>query len=234
MLLVALAFALGFKHSYDADHLVAVANFLMRSKGLKTVLSMSISWAIGHMLTASIITLILYFLLSEAITLSLSYFEIGVGLMLITIGIFSIAWETKYFHTHFHFHGEKGHSHSHLHFIGQKLRRPFVKKLHLHPHLLGVGIIHGLASNDELFTIIVISLGVVTLSGLFLNLGIYSIGVVVGMVIFGIAVSYPVLRWGACKVRRTVNIALATFSIVYGALLLLGMETWNPFALFLS
>ena len=55
-----LALALGFKHSYDADHLVAVSNLLSRSKDLRRTTLMSVSWAAGHMLTASGITVILF------------------------------------------------------------------------------------------------------------------------------------------------------------------------------
>ena len=55
-----LALALGFKHSYDADHLVAVSNLLVRSHDLRRTALMSVSWALGHMLTASGITVILF------------------------------------------------------------------------------------------------------------------------------------------------------------------------------
>ena len=61
ILFIVLAVALGFKHSYDADHLVAVSNFLARSTSLRKTTLMSMSWAAGHMATASIITVLLYF-----------------------------------------------------------------------------------------------------------------------------------------------------------------------------
>src|SRR5437667_11848024 len=55
-----LALALGFKHSYDADHLVAVSNLITRSGSVRKTSLMSASCAAGHMVTAAIITVLLY------------------------------------------------------------------------------------------------------------------------------------------------------------------------------
>lgn len=49
-----LALALGFKHSYDADHLIAVSSILRRAKSIRSSWKSSIFWAIGHMITAAI------------------------------------------------------------------------------------------------------------------------------------------------------------------------------------
>src|SRR5437867_9471975 len=52
---IVLALALGFKHSYDADHLVAVSNLITRSGSIRKTSLISVSWAAGHMVTAAII-----------------------------------------------------------------------------------------------------------------------------------------------------------------------------------
>src|SRR5437870_8246664 len=57
---IVLALALGFKHSYDADHLVAVSNLITRSGSIRKTSLISVSWAAGHMVTAAIITVLLY------------------------------------------------------------------------------------------------------------------------------------------------------------------------------
>lgn len=215
MFLLALALALGFKHAYDADHLVAVSSFLIRSPNIRNTAAMSLNWALGHMLTAGAITLLLYAAFSDAIVSSLSYFELGVGAMLIVMGVLGIAWETGRFHVHFHRHGKISHAHPHVHAFG--LRK------HLHPHLFTVGVVQGLASNDELFTLLLISLGVVTLPGLLLSIGIFSLGVALGMVLFGCLMSYPVARIGVVKAKRIVGISVGMMSIFYGTFLLLGL-----------
>jgi hypothetical protein len=215
MFLLALALALGFKHAYDADHLVAVSNFLIRSPSIRNTAAMSLNWAVGHMLTAGAITLLLYTVFPEAIVSSLSYFEIVVGAMLIVLGVLSIAWEAGRFHVHSHRHGKISHVHPHVHTFGPRR--------HLHPHLFTVGIVQGLASNDELFILLVISLGVVTLPGLLLNIGIFSLGVALGMVLFGCVMSYPVARISAVKAKQIVGVSVGAMSIFYGSLLLLGL-----------
>src|SRR3989344_874070 len=119
---LALSLALGVKHAYDADHLVAVSNFLARSKSMKETGRMTISWALGHMLTASAITIILFTLAMQAnsITGILSHMETLVAAMLILIGTVGILLEVPIVHRHVHHHiGKRVHSHAHSHRFGR-------------------------------------------------------------------------------------------------------------------
>ena len=96
--------------------------------------------------------------------------------------------------------------------------------------MFGIGIVHGLASNDELLILFTISLSATSLLGLLLGVGVFSMGVVLGMVVYGIGVTYPIARFGKSRVRKTVNISVAVLSIAYAVLLLAGFETVNPLA----
>jgi len=49
------------------------------------------------------------------------------------------------------------------------------------------------------------------------------------MVVFGLGISYPILRWGSARVRRVVNVVAAGLSIGYAVLLFLGLGGVNPF-----
>ena len=60
LLLLGLAIALGFKHAYDPDHVVAVSNVIARSDGLKKTSLLSVSWALGHMVTAAALAVLLF------------------------------------------------------------------------------------------------------------------------------------------------------------------------------
>lgn len=215
MYLLLMALALGIKHAYDADHLLAVSNFLTRGAGFRSATMMTLNWALGHTATAAAVTLLLFLAFSGPVVSFLGYFESGVGVMLIVMGTLSIAWETGRFrvHLHRHRHGRVSHSHRHVHAFGFKR--------HLHPHLFAAGVIQGLASDDELLTLLAVSLGIVTLPGMFLNIGIYSMGVAIGMVLFGWLVSYPMARIGAARVKRVVIVSVGVISILYGLLLLL-------------
>src|SRR3972149_3109893 len=95
LLFLGLALALGVKHSYDADHLVAVSNLRTRSKNLRRTIAMSVSWALGHMLTASGVTLILFVFREAFLAQFLAIFELAVAAMLIAIGLVSLTWEFR-------------------------------------------------------------------------------------------------------------------------------------------
>src|SRR5207253_6583536 len=100
-----LALALGFKHSYDADHLVAVSNLITRSGSIRRTSLMSVSWAAGHMLTAAIITVLLYTLGSAILSGVAAHLDRLVAIMLLAIGVIGLSWEFNVFHVHEHWHG---------------------------------------------------------------------------------------------------------------------------------
>ncbi len=224
---LALALALGFKHSYDADHLVAVSNLLTRESNVRRAAWLSTTWALGHMVTASVVTVLLFLASRAVLGALLAHFELAVGIMLLGIGALGLAWEFglyrrlgAYFrrigvlHEHPHDHGARVHRHPHLH----------VGNLRRHGAMFGIGIVHGLASNDELLILFVAALGVATLPALLLGVGVFTIGVALGMIVFAVGLTYPLLRWGDVKVRRVVNGVTATISIAYGLFLVAGPE----------
>ncbi len=240
-----LALLLGFKHSYDADHLVAVSNFLIRSPSNKSTARLSTSWAAGHMITASVITIALYVSSRTLLKTLLDNLEISVVIMLIVIGVLGILSETRYYHEHVHRHVFREHSHTHYHtslrstiqrlIPGSKTRIDLDetdRHSDAEPHrtMFGIGIVHGLASNDELLILFTISLSVTSLVGLLLGVAVFSVGVVIGMIVYGIGITYPMVRFGKGRIRRTVNITVAALSIAYALLLLAGFETLNPFS----
>src|SRR2546427_6367480 len=215
----ALALALGFKHSYDADHLVAVSNFIARSPNLRKTTFMSVSWAAGHMVTASIITVILFVSRDVFFQSILNPLEFAVAVMLIVLRAIGLAWEfeilPKFGHTHRHRHDEAPEpEHEHVHAHPRPYRDPGA--------MFGIGIVHGLASNDELLILFVSALSVTSLAGLLVGVGVFSAGVVIGLVSFGLALPYPIARWDAKRVRRAVALVAGVLSILYGILIFLG------------
>ena len=95
--------------------------------------------------------------------------------------------------------------------------------------MLGIGVVHGLASNDEILALLLASFAMadLTIEGLLVGVGMFSLGVVAGMIAFGVGISYPILRWGDAKVRRVINVVAAALSIGYGILLVAGFEGIN-------
>lgn len=219
-LFVGLSLALGFKHSYDADHLVAVSNLLMRSGSLRKTSLMSLSWAAGHMITATVVTILLFVFRDVFLAQFLAHFELAVAFMLAAIGVLGILYELGFLHSHAHRHEAEEHAHAHVH----------MGRSNEHRTMFGIGIVHGLASNDELLVLFVASLSVTSLPGLLGGVGLFSLGVVFGMVVFGVGMTYPILRWGSARVRRVVNLTVASLSIAYATLLFLGFEGINLLA----
>jgi nickel/cobalt transporter (NicO) family protein len=218
-----LALALGFKHSYDADHLVAVSNLITRSKSLRKTSLMSASWAAGHMLTAAILTILLYTFRETLLTPIEDHLDLAVAVMLVVIGVFGLLWEFNVLHVHEHMHGFM--SHRHLH----SRRHRHLTDHREHTAMFSIGIVHGLASNDELLALLLVVLGVATLGSILLGVAVFSLGVVAGMILFSVGMNYPILRWGSGQVRRVVNTAVALLSIAYAGLLFAGFEGFNPF-----
>ena len=210
-----LALLLGFKHSYDTDHIVAVANLLRKSKSLREALTMSISWSAGHLITASGITAFLYVFRESVLRLLLEKFELLVAVMLIGLGLYSL-YDLTRFHRHEH-EGESGkHAHLHVHAKNEQGR-------HLHQHMFGIGIVHGLASNDELLILLTASLGLNSLAGMLAGTALFSVGVVAGMMVFAVVFTYPLFRAHSDKLYAAFTVLVALASIAYGWLMLRGL-----------
>ncbi|MFQ5552818.1 MAG: sulfite exporter TauE/SafE family protein [Thermoplasmata archaeon] len=218
LFLLGLAIALGFKHAYDPDHVVAVSNVIARSNGLKKTSLLSVSWALGHMVTAATVAILLFAFREVFLTELLAVLEILVVVMLVVIGVLALLWEFNILHVHEHWHGLFKHRHLHTH----------AGKHGGHGTMFSIGVVHGVASNDELLLLLVVALGVTSLGGLLVSVTAFTVGVVVGMILFGVAVSYPLLRWRKEKIRRTVTVVAAVLSLTYAALLLLGWGLPNP------
>ena len=210
--LMILALVLGFKHSYDSDHLIAVSNILRKVNSVKSSINIGLSWAIGHMMTATIITITLFVFKESFFNSVLSHFEKIVGVLLIALGILSLK-DFLSFHSHRHYHGSLVHSHSHIHTKKNK-------NTHSHFHMFGIGIIHGLASNDELLMLFTASLAITSIGGLILALGMFSLGVVIGMVLFAAIFAYPLIKMNSEKIYRLVSLGTGSMGIVYGTLML--------------
>ncbi|MFQ5908783.1 MAG: hypothetical protein ACE5JE_08180 [Thermoplasmata archaeon] len=223
LFLLGLAIALGFKHAYDPDHVVAVSNLIARSKGLKKTTLMSVSWALGHMLTAGTLAVVLFVFREAFLAEWLAVLEILVVVMLILVGVLALLWEFNVLHVHEHWHGLFQHRHLHTH-AGEHGG---------HGAMFSIGVVHGVASNDELLLLLIVALGVTSLGGLVVSVAAFTMGVVVGMTLFGIGMSYPLLRWRKERVRRAVTVAAALLSLVYAVLLLLGLGLPNPFPSFI-
>ncbi len=239
--LIILAVALGIKHSLDADHVVAISSILTRSGSIRRTSTLSIAWAFGHMLTASIITFILYSFREIFLAPLLSNFELIVAVMLIAIGVFTLLWEFDVIsfgkHSHGHKH-EDGVVHHHGGDVEEKTavvedfehgHIQVIKYGKEHSTMSLIGVVHGLASNDELLLLLTLTLGFRDFAWILVGVLIFTVGVVLGMVGYGVFLNYPLLKLGRDRVVRIVNVTIAVSAIAYALYIFAGGETINLF-----
>lgn len=208
-----LALVLGFKHSYDADHVVAVGALVSRSRSFRKAARLGMAWALGHMVTAGILTAVLFVFREALLERYFAVFESLVAYMLIILGLWSLreAWKQ---HVHVHKHGKLEHMHVH----GDR----GAGSDHPHRTMMGIGIVHGLASNDELLILLAALFVAPDLLLMLLGVGVFSIGVVLGMAVFGGLVGLIGER-GSNRIHQLVVVGAGALSVVYGVALALGL-----------
>lgn len=220
----ALAMGLGSKHAYDADHLVAVGNLLTGSRSLLQTATLVPFWVVGHMSTALAITLALWFSRETYLKEFLGQLEVAVVLMLFGLGAWRILAfaQRKWGHVHEHGHrvGEWLQRHSHGHFHLQRYRSHF--------GLFGIGVVHGISSNDEVLVLATTALAVTSLGGLLLGVALFSLGVLLGMLLFGLGLTYPLVLRGGERARELAKLVAGVACVAYGVWLLAGMGRLNP------
>jgi high-affinity nickel permease len=188
---------MGFTHSFEADHLLAVSNIVTKRNRMILAMKDGVYWGLGHTSTILFIGLIIVFgkmMISEE-TPIFKYFESVVGLMLISLGIYRLHKWYK-FKQHIATH----HAHNHLHDHSDK-----------HHLAYGVGLIHGLAGSGA-----VILSAIATVKSSFdtlMFLLIFGLGSVVGMLLASGVFSLPFSK------KITSNRNLQTFLTILSSLL---------------
>lgn len=210
----ALAIGLGVKHAFDADHLVAVSGLLTRAQRLGTALGLAGSWAAGHLVTAALVSALVYYFAGTMLPGLLSRLELMVPLMLLLIGMVGLGVEFRRFHIHRHTHDTNGPAHRHLHL--------HVGLGHRHGAMAGIGVVHGLASNDELLVVLLVGLGASAWWQVLAGVGLFSFGVLMGMLVYAIGLDSLNRRVGVPWMASFLNVAFSVLSVGYAVYLLLG------------
>jgi hypothetical protein len=85
-----------------------------------------------------------------------------------------------------------------------------------------MGAVQGMASNDELFSFLVVSLGFTDAVWLFFGVLIYGLGILTGMLTFVYALTGFLKRFKDDMFRLVVRVLIATCSVAYGLVVALG------------
>jgi hypothetical protein len=139
--------------------------------------------------------------------------------MLLVVGLLALGVEARRLHLHRHRHDVQGAEHAHFHV--------HLKPGHRHGAMAGIGVIHGLASNDELLVVLLVGLGANSWWQVLFGIALFSLGVLAGMVVYAASVQLVDQRIGGARTATFLNVGFATMSIVYAVYLLLGGEGFN-------
>jgi high-affinity nickel permease len=238
------SFFLGIKHSLDVDHVAAVSTLLLRSPRITQTIKMAIFWSLGHTLTAGILTIILFLMKDVFLSSFLAGFELIIAIMLIIIGIITIIFESNVIKVvkkphshHFHFFKKNRHASHSTSINGQEgngILKPEPKgALRINNSFVAItliGILQGLASNDELLIILAFTLNLNNLLTVLVGIVLFSFGVAVGMIAWSSLLNLPKIKGKQEKIIKWLNISIAIIAIVYGIYLLLGGEGINLIA----
>ena len=184
--LLGFGFLLGIRHAFDADHIAAVSNILIKQHSIKKSSLLGMFWGFGHtisLLAVGLIVLLLKITIPERIALSL---ESIVGFLLVFLGTNALITINKN-KMHIHRHNHSGNEHIHFHSHKNT-------KQHQHEHKtfcqsLFIGVIHGLAGSAALTLLVLTNINSV-LAGLAYIL-LFGIGSIIGMVLISSIMSLP-------------------------------------------
>ena len=230
---------LGFVHSLDADHIVAVTALVCNNKSLRKSVTSATVWGIGHsaiLLIVGLAVLILRITIPDSVV---NIFEFAAAVLLIILGVYVLkplidefnhhrqheAGVAHTHHPHTHNHDSHEHSHPHMHFLP-----------HSHSHEAGAeegngrhiksaltGVMQGLGGTAALMLVTL-----ATVNTLEMGIGfivIFGAGVILGMVsvvcILGSVLTYTATRLE--KVHRIILAVTGSVSIAFGIGIIAGI-----------
>src|SRR5687767_8693373 len=91
----ALSLVLGFKHAFDADHVVAVSTFFTRRKKFSVGVGLAAAWAAGHLITAAAVAATLFFFADTFLPRIIERLDLLVPVMLILVGLLALGFEAR-------------------------------------------------------------------------------------------------------------------------------------------
>ena len=242
---IILGFLLGLKHATDADHVVAVGTIVSEYRNAFKSLWIGASWGLGH--TAPLLILGIVILLLKSVVMDFyegvaHYFEFGVALMLVFLGL-QVYWNLRKKDLHVHEHAHDGDSHMHIHGTHSSVEDPSIETGHAlfnpgRPFFrlksFVIGFIHGMAGSAAVMLVLLPTIDSF-MTGLF-YLILFGVGTVFSMALITILLSVPfVLGANNRRITAVINGVAGSASILFGLLLMadiaFGTELTSPFYL---
>jgi high-affinity nickel-transport protein len=203
---------LGMRHALEPDHLAAVSTLVARERGVLRGAWLGLCWGAGHTLALLAVGLALVFFQTELPPSMARFFESGVAIMLVVLGLRAVRQAVidgtsgpDWFHRHglFVHHHPGGPAHVH---IGRwtLARRPLL-----------IGAVHGLAGSGALTALVLATLPSTTARLSYMLL--FGLGSMTGMAALSGLLGWPLARLGAQhSVARAVTLLVGCASTALG------------------
>ncbi len=186
----------GFTHAFEIDHLLAVSSIVNRRKSAVLAIKDGIYWGLGHTSTILLIGILMILAKVAVSEKMFHFFEAGVGLMLMLLGLQRVRglWLQKQRHVYAHEHHTP----------------------HNHRLAYSVGLVHGLAGSGTLILLVMTQLETAWQGISYLL--IFGMGSVLGMLlasgVFFLPFSQRLSR--NFKLQRGLTLLSALLCITFG------------------
>ena len=232
---ILLGFLLGLKHATDADHVIAISTVVKEYKNAFKGLWVGISWGLGH--TGPLIILGFIILISKDSVMDFyediaHYFELGVAVMLILLGL-QVYWNLRRSTLHVHDHAHDGSSHLHIHGTHESADPEDIEENHsifsfgkptFRIKSFVIGMIHGLAGSAAVMLALLLTIDS-TIVGL-TYLILFGVGTILSMSIITIALSVPfALSTNHQRLNTGVSLIAGSGSVLFGLYLMYSILT---------
>lgn len=226
-----LGFLLGLKHATDADHVVAVSAIVNETRDAWKGFWIGASWGLGHTTPLLILgTAILVFkevLLTRYESLA-PFFEFGVGVMLILLGI-QVFWNILRGRLHMHDHADESTPHVHIHGTHAPLTEQEATPHHrffrpgkpiLRLKSFSIGVVHGLAGSAAVILILLPNI-----QSFWVGLGylvLFGLGTILSMTVITLILGVPfALTGNRTLLNKLVSGSAGAISVIFGAAIMI-------------
>lgn len=170
--------SLGLLHAFDADHVMAVTTLSTRKPSFKRTLAFSLQWALGHGGVLLLCGVLLFGLGIQLPDTLVHYAELSVGVLLIGIGALCL-WQCHHQKLKLveHQHGDIRHTHWCIDAGEHKQKNEHTPTF--------VGMLHGLAGSAPALAIVPMMTQYQLMNAMGYLL-VFSMGVLISMVLFGL------------------------------------------------
>lgn len=224
-----LGFLLGLKHATDADHVVAVSTIVNESRNAWRGLWVGGSWGLGHsapLIVVGIAILVMKETILRRYEAVALYFEFGVGIMLVLLGI-QVFWNLRKGKLHVHQHSHGSGPHMHIHASHRQGKEPQAEtheffrfgKPTFRVKSFMIGVVHGLAGSAAVMLVLLPQI-----SSFWVGIGylvLFGIGTIFSMSAITLILGVPfALSHSFSRMNRIVSYAAGLTSILFGVFLM--------------